>query len=254
MHNTIVGGGPGISLRAENYGVRVDGNRIIDPWGWGIGIEANPGPNVVANNVISGLRAGPEWIKSHLLTWDSDQTWLINNTTDGEWGIETGWYGDVGSWGAGGPENFDRIEYDTWGLSMFRRVYVNNLLLGGYLGGIEDFSGNWGETDTFDSNFREVASPDPFDYIDDGAEKVSVRRVFFDRDGGDYRLLASSDLNTAGVLNRTSELATHDFFGLLRSDEETTSVGAFRAPEDIEPGSSVIEVELVDGTVARIEG
>jgi len=254
LHNTIIGGGPGISLRAENYGVRVDGNRIIDPWGWGIGIEANPGPNLIANNVISGLRAGPEWMKAHLLTWDSDQTWLINNTTDGEWGIETGWYGDVGSWGAGGPENFDRIEYDTWGMSIFRRIYVNNLLLGNYLGGIENFGGNWGETDTFDSNFREVASPDPFDYIDDGAEKVSVRRIFFDRDGGDYRLLASSDLNTAGVLNRTSELATHDFFGLLRSDEETASVGAFRAPEDIEPGSSVIEVELADGTVARIEG
>lgn len=254
MRNTIIGGGPGISLRAESYGVRIDGNRIIDPWGWGVGVEANPGPNLVANNIVTGLRAGPEWMKAHLLTWDSDQTWLINNTTDGEWRIETGWYGDVGSWGAGGPENFDRLEYDTWDLSIFRRVYANNLLVGSFLGGIEDYLGNWGETDTFESNFREIPSPDPFDYFDDGAEKANVGRAFVARENGDYRLVRSSDLNTAGVVNMTSRLATHDIFGLLRTDDEATSVGAYRFATDIEPGSSIIEIELNDGTVARIQG
>jgi hypothetical protein len=254
MHNTVIGGGPGITLSVENYGVRVDGNRIIDPWGWGIGVEANPGPNLIANNLVTGLRAGPEWKKAHLLTWDSDQTWLINNTTDGEWGTETGWFGDVGSWGAGGPENFTRIEYDTWQMDFFRRVYLNNLFLGCFLGGVEDYQGNWGESDTFDSNYREVASSDPFDYLEDGAEKSDVSRSFVDRDDGDYRLRRDSDLIAAGTLNRTSEMATHDLYGLLRHLEETTPVGAFRVEPEIAPGSSVIEVEFADGTAIRIDG
>jgi hypothetical protein len=253
-YNTISGGGPGITLRGENYGIRVDGNRISDPWGWGIGVDANPGPNLIANNLVTGLRNGPEWIKAHLLTWDSDQTWIINNTTDGEWGIETGWYGDIGSWGAGGPENFNRIDLDTWEMSIFRRTYINNLLLGSYLGGIEDYQGNWGETDTFDTNLREVPSPDPFDYLEDGAEKADVRRDFVDRNDGDYRLRMSSELNDVGAVNMTSRLASHDFFGLLRHFDETTSVGAFRPSRDVAPGASVIEVELADGNVVRIDG
>jgi hypothetical protein len=254
MHNTIVGGGPGITLSVENYGVRVDGNRVVDPWGWGIGIEANPGPNLIANNLVTGLRTGPEWKKAHLLTWDSDQTWLINNTTDGEWGTETGWFGDVGSWGAGGPENFVRIEHDTWQLGFFRRAYINNLFLGSYLGGVEDYQGNWGESDTFDSNYREVPSPDPFDYLADGAEKANVRGAFVDREKGDYRLRSDSDLTAAGALNRTSEMATHDLYGLLRHLEETTPVGAFRVAPDVAPGTSVIEVEYADGSTVRIDG
>ncbi|MDJ0496744.1 MAG: hypothetical protein QNJ89_02865 [Acidimicrobiia bacterium] len=254
MHNTIIGGGPGITLTVENYAVRVDGNRIIDPWGWGVGVEANPGPNLIANNLITGLRAGPEWKKAHLLTWDSDQTWLINNTTDGEWGIETGWFGDIGSWGAGGPENFTRIEYDTWQMEFFRRTYINNLFLGSYLGGVEDYQGNWGEWDTFNSNYREVPSPDPFDYLEDGAEKAKVRWAFLDRKDGDYRLRSDSDLNSAGTLNLTSESVTHDLYGLLRHLGESTPVGAFRVEPDLAPGASVIEVEFADGTAIRIDG
>jgi hypothetical protein len=254
VYNTVVGGGPGITVRDESYAVRVDGNRVVDPWGWGIGVAANPGPNLIANNVITGLRIGPEWSKAHLLTWDSDQTWIINNTTDGEWGTETGWYGDVGSWGAGGPENFNRIDLDTWEMTIFRRAYINNLLLGSYLGGIEDYQGNWGETDTFDSNFREVPDPDPFDYLEDGAEEADARRDFVARDDGDYRLVSSSELNDAGAVNMTSRLATHDFLGLLRYIGDSTSVGAFRPSHDVAPAASVIEVELADGTVVRIDG
>lgn len=252
--NTITGGGPGITLAIENYAIRVDGNRVIDPWGWGIGVEANPGPNLVANNLVTGLRTGPEWKNAHLLTWDSDQAWMINNTTDGEWGSETGWYGGVGSWGAAGPENFIRIEYDTWEMENFRRVYLNNLFLGSFLGGVEDYEGNWGESDTFDSNYREVPPADPFEYLVDGAEKTSVSRAFVDRAAGDYRLRSSSDLSSSGVLNRTSRMATHDFFGLLRHLGDETPVGAFRLEPQIEPGTSVIEVEFADGTAIRIDG
>ena len=252
--NTVSGGGPGITLSVENYGVRVDGNRIADPWGWGIGIEANPGPNLIANNVITGLRAGPEWKRAHLLTWDSDQTWLINNTTDGEWGTETGWYGDIGSWGAAGPENFIRIEYDTWEMEYFRRVYLNNLFVGSFRGGVADYEGNWGESDTFDSNYREVAPADPFGYLVDGAEQANVSGAFVDRDAGDYRLRSSSDLESSGTLNQTSEMATHDFYGLLRHLGESTPVGAFRVEPSIDPGTSVIEVEFADGSTVRIDG
>lgn len=252
--NTTVGGGPGITLAVENYGVRVDGNRIVDPWGWGIGVEANPGPNLIANNVVTGLRAGPEWKRAHLLTWDSDQTWLINNTVDGEWGAETGWYGDIGSWGAAGPENFIRIEYDTWEMEYFRRVYLNNLFVGSFLGGVADYEGNWGESDTFDSNYREVAPADPFEYLVDGAEKASVGNAFIDRLAGDYRLRSSSELQTAGTLNRTSEMATHDFYGLLRHFGEDTPIGAFRVEPRFDPGTSVIEVEFADGATIRIDG
>ena len=188
------------------------------------------------------------------MNWDSEQSWIINNTTDGVWTTETGWYGDVGSWGAGGPENFNRIDLGTWEMTIFRRAYINNLLLGSYLGGIEDYQGNWGETDTFDSNFREVPNPDPFDYLEDGAEKADVRRAFVARDDGDYRLLPSSELNDAGAVNMTSRLATHDFSGLLRYIGDTSSVGAFRPSHEVAPAASVIEVELVDGTVVRIDG
>jgi hypothetical protein len=253
-YNTVVGGGPGITLRGENFGIRVDGNSITDPFAWGIGVEANPGPNLIANNVVTGLRIGPDWMKAHLLTWDSDQTWIINNTTDGLWSTETGWYGDVGTWGAGGPENFERMDYSSWLLTSFRRSYVNNLLLGNYLGGVEDYLGNWGESDTFTANFREVPKPDPFDYLDDGAESADVRYDFFDRGDGDYRLDSRSELNTSGVANLTARLAALDFFGLPRFIGDTASVGAFRATPDIAAGTSVIEVLFVDGDAIRIEG
>jgi hypothetical protein len=251
-YNTIIHGGPGITLRGENYAVRVDGNTISDPYAWGIGIEANPGPNLIANNLITGLRTGPAWMKAGILTWDSDQTWIVNNTIDGLWSIETGWYGDVGTWGAGGPENFERMDYPTWDFHSFRRSYLNNLVLGNYLGGIEDYLGNWGELDTFSANYREVPQPDPFDYLADGAEAADVRRDFVDREGGDYRLVESSELNSQGVVNVTSRLAPLDLLGLPRLSGETTSVGAYRETPDIAAGTTVVEVLFVDGIAARL--
>ncbi len=253
-YNTINGGGPGITLRGENYGIRVDGNRITNPYAWGIAAEANPGPNLIANNIITGLRIGPDWYKGHLLTWDSDQTWLINNTTDGLWSTETGWFGDVGTWGAAGPDNSRRLDFTSWELQDFRRSYVNNLFLGNYLGGVEDYLGNWGESDTFTANYKEVPRPDPFDFIEDGAEKADVRYDFVDRNGGDYRLAASSELNTLGVSNLTTRLASLDHLGLPRFLEGSATVGAYRAEPEISAGTSVIEVLFADGTVVRISG
>jgi hypothetical protein len=253
-YNTVIGGGPGITLRGENYAVRVDGNTVTDPYGWGIGVEANPGPNLIANNLITGLTIGPDWYKGHLLIWDSDQTWIINNTVDGEWNTENGWFGDIGTWGAGGPENFERIDYGAWLLEDFRRSYVNNLLLGNFLGGIEDYLGNWGESDSFTANYREVPPADPFEYLEDGAEEADVRYDFLDRPDGDYRLRSNSELITAGVANRTTQLASLDLLGLPRFLGEGTSIGAYRASADTAAGSSVIEVLFSDGTVVRIGG
>ncbi|MDJ0952350.1 MAG: right-handed parallel beta-helix repeat-containing protein [Acidimicrobiia bacterium] len=250
-YNTIAGDGPGISLRGENYAVRVDGNTITDPYGWGIGVEANPGPNLIANNLITGLRIGPRWYKGHLLTWDSDQTWIINNTVDGEWNVENGWFLDVGTWGAGGPENFLRLDYTGWELDNYRRTYVNNLLLGNYLGGIEDYGDDWGEADSFTANYREVPRSDPFEYLSDGAESADVRYDFLDRDAGDYRLRTDSELNTMGATNLTARLAALDNLGLPRFVGDTTSVGAFRATPETPAGTTVIEVLFDDGTVVR---
>jgi hypothetical protein len=81
-----------------------------------------------------------------------------------------------------------------------------------------------------------------------------VRGAFVDREKGDYRLRSDSDLTAAGALNRTSEMATHDLYGLLRHLEETTPVGAFRVAPDVAPGTSVIEVEYADGSTVRIDG
>lgn len=251
-YNTILGGGPGITLRGDNYGVRVDGNTITDPYAWGIGIDANPGPNLIANNLITGLRAGEDWMKAGILTWDSDQTWIINNTVDGLWSIATGWFGDVGTWGAGGPENFERMDYPTWEFHTFRRNYINNLLLGNYLGGIEDYRGNWGESDTFTANYREVPEPDPFDYFDDGAEEADLRYDFIDRADGDYRLEDMSELNSQGVVNLTSRLVSLDLLGLPRFLGDSTSVGAYRATPDIDPGTTVVEALLTNGTAVRL--
>lgn len=251
-YNTITGGGPGITLRGENYAVRVDGNTITDPYAWGIGVEANPGPNLIVNNLITGLRIGPGWMKAGILTWDSDQTWIINNTVDGLWNIETGWFGDVGTWGAGGPENFQRLDYASWDLLSFRRAYMNNLLLGNYLGGIEDYQGNWGESDTFTANYREVPKPDPFDYFDDGAESADVRYDFVDRNDGDYRLESSSELNTLGTVSSTARLAALDLLGLPRFLSEGVSVGAYRAAPEIAAGATVIEVLFTNGSAVRL--
>ncbi len=253
-YNTIEGGGPGITLLGDNYGVRVDGNTISDPFAWGIGIEANPGPNLVANNLITGLRVGEGWMKAGILTWDSDQTWIINNTVDGLWSIETGWFGDVGTWGAGGPENFERMDYPTWDFHTFRRSYINNLLLGNYLGGVENYLGDWGESDTFNANYREVPAPDPFDYFDDGAEKADLRYDFIDREHGDYRLEDSSELNSQGVVNLTSRLVSLDLLGLPRFLGDGTSVGAYRAAPDINSGMTVVEALLTNGTAVRLGG
>jgi hypothetical protein len=253
-YNKIVGGGPGITLRGDNYGVRVDGNTITDPYAWGVAIEANPGPNVIANNLITGLRTGPDWYKAGILTWDSDQTWIINNTVDGEWSIETGWYADVGTWGAGGPENFERMDYPSWEYHTFRRSYINNLMLGNFLGGIEDYLGNWGESDTFTANYREVPPADPFSYLDDGAEPADLRYDFVDREGGDYRLEVSSELNDMGAVNLTSRVATLDLLGLPRLLGEDTSVGAYRATPNIPAGTTVIEVLYTNGTAVRLTG
>jgi hypothetical protein len=234
--------------------VRVDGNTVTDPYAWGIGVEANPGPNLIVNNLVTGLRTGPDWMKAAILTWDSDQTWIINNTADGRWSIETGWFGDVGTWGAGGPENFQRLDYAAWNLLYFRRAYLNNLLLGNYLGGIEDYEGDWGESDTFTANYREVPRPDPFDYFEDGAESADVRYDFVDRDNGDYRLESWSELNTLGTVSSTARLATLDLLGLPRFLGDGVSVGAYRAEPEIPSGSTVVEVLFTNGSAVRLEG
>ena len=138
-------------------------------------------------------------------------------------------------------------------------VYLGNIvgvfctLFLSYLGGVENYLGDWGESDTFLGNYREVPQPNPYDYHDDGAERFNPRYAFEDRAAGDYRLSLNSSLNRSGIINKTAELAALDFFGLPRSLGENVEVGAFRANPDVNSGDTIIEVFLIDGTVFRIE-
>lgn len=82
--NACIGSnGVGIWLDWENFGNRVESNYIHEAYGCGICVEASPGPNLLANNVIVGTRPGPDWFSAAVLAWDSIRTWAIHNTVDG---------------------------------------------------------------------------------------------------------------------------------------------------------------------------
>ncbi|MDP7254966.1 MAG: right-handed parallel beta-helix repeat-containing protein, partial [Planctomycetota bacterium] len=111
--NTVIGGsGPGIWLDWEHYGNRLEGNLFLNGWALAIGIEASPGPNLMANNLSIDLRPGPVWFRHALLSWSSDRNYAINNTLDGRWNPLPAWQNKVGSGGIylgeGGPDRKTR--------------------------------------------------------------------------------------------------------------------------------------------------
>jgi hypothetical protein len=68
-YNTIIGGsGPGIWLDWEHYGNRVEGNLFHSVLGYSVGVEASPGPNLIANNLSINLRPGWEWFRAAILS------------------------------------------------------------------------------------------------------------------------------------------------------------------------------------------
>jgi hypothetical protein len=235
-YNTIVGGsGPGIWLDWEHYGNRVEGNLLRSVFGYGVGVEASPGPNLIANNVSISLRPGWEWSRAAILSWNSNHTWAVYNTLDGRWNA-TGWEGLVGTigislWQGGGSPPI------RWGpLLNPQQVYINNLVVGSQV------AIRARKQDVVAANFTDKGT---------GAESLEVK--FLDPDREDYRLLPESPLRHLGAANQYTALVTHDFYGLLRFPDVGRTVGAFRMDAMPKPNTgTLVEVEFQDGKLRRL--
>jgi len=222
--------GPGIWLDWEHYGNRLEGNLIHNNWSFGIGIEASPGPNLVANNLFVGMRPGRVWFRWNVLDWSTGRTIAVNNTIDGQWIQQPCWFGRTGTDGIflgheGGPDRHTRwrpLDADRGA------VAVNNLVVG---------------------CTRAVHSPPPqtcaANYTDrgKGADPCVPAPAFLHRSAFDYRLLRDHPLNRMGVRNRFTELVAHDFYGLPRK-AHARSVGAFRCA--FQPAGPIVQVEVTE--------
>ena len=232
-YNTIIGSsGQAIWLDWENYGNRIDGNLVRDPFQLGIGIEASPGPNLVSNNVLAGFRAKANFDSSMIASWDSSNTWAVNNTVNGRWNGGKGWiapeiaYGiDLGGGGDRtirfGPQKPPKL------------AYLNNIIVG-FDRAIHIKTGDVGQAN----------------YSESGAGGTVLGRLpeFKNFAFEDYRLQPASALNRAGVRNSITDSVRHDFHGLMRLRAFPNSVGAFRnEPSSTAPNEPVMEIEYEDG-------
>jgi hypothetical protein len=239
-YNTVVGGsGPGIWLDWEHYGNRIEGNLFRNAWALCVGIEASPGPNLIANNLSINLRPGPVWFREGILSWSTDRNWVVNNTIDGRWNPLPAWQNMVGTGGIYLGEGKDD-RGTRWGaLEGRRQVVLNNLILGCHRA-IQPR-----EPDLMAANFTDKGK---------GAEAhPDLPNAFASPEREDYRLKPGSPLHGLGVENDYSKLVRHDFHGLLRFPDEGRSAGAFR--RDVRPKSeagSLVEVEFADGALRRM--
>ena len=97
-YNEMRGGhGPGIWMDWQNYNNRLEGNRHIDGWGFLVGVEASPGPNLICNNVSINQRPADVWFRFPFLAWSSARYWCINNSIDGKFNKTKAWKGLRGS-------------------------------------------------------------------------------------------------------------------------------------------------------------
>lgn len=238
-YNTIIGGcGPGIWLDWEHYGNRLEGNLFLNGWGFAIGIEASPGPNLIANNVSVDLRPGPVWFREAILSWSSDRNRIICNTIDGRWSSLPAWQKKEGTGGIfpgeGGPDRRTR-----WiPLTQRRQVILNNLVVG-CRRAVASKQEDW-----VDNNYTDKGQ---------GASESDAPNCFLCAACADYRLIPGHRFNTNGVETIETRDVRHDFYGLLRFPGERGSVGAFRGTSEFMPQSGTcIEVEYQDGTMRRL--
>jgi hypothetical protein len=234
-YNTVIGGsGPGIWLDWEHYGNRVEGNILRGVLGYGIGVEASPGPNVLANNLLTHVRPGWDWFRAAILAWDSDRTWAVHNTVDGDWN-PTVWERTVGTIGINLGQGGKRPT--RWGpLSDARQAYVNNLVVG------SQTAISPRKQDITEANFTDKGT---------GADNVEV--PWRNPASQDYRLSPDSPLNRRGVDNQFTTPVSHDFYGLPRFPDDRRAVGAFRHEPVPKPGvHTMIEVEFQDGRRQRM--
>jgi hypothetical protein len=242
-YNHIVGGtGPGIWLDWEHFNNRIEGNFLENGWAYLVGVEASPGPHLIANNLSVDLRPAEVWFRWGLLSWNSARNWAINNTIDGRWNNNPAWQNKTGSDGIRlGSGNFDReTRWPKNPGEVFRtNVHYNNLILG-----------------CDQALVSEVPSIDQANYTDQGtgANVADPAPRFRNADRHDYRLVPDHALTTAGYHgDRFTEQVKHDYFGLLRFDKiDGRSVGAFRNDPQPAGSGTIIELELTDGRMIRL--
>lgn len=239
-YNTLEGGsGPGIWLDFETWNNRVEGNMFRDVYRYAVGVEASPGPNLVANNIVAGIRPDTTIYNAALLSWDSTRSWAINNTVDGRNNAGKGWRNIIMAGidlGEGGTRD---IRFGP--LKSPRQVYDNNIIVG------FDRATAARSTDEARANFTENGT---------GATIFGKAPEFRNLAREDYRLMPASTLNRSGVLTPTSIRVTHDFNGLLRQPAILPlAVGAFRVePSPVSATENMMEIEYTDGVQRMING
>ncbi len=239
-YNTCIGGlTHGIWFDWTHYNHRIEGNLFIDNLGFGVGTEASPGPNLMANNVVVNHKIRDYWFRAGLISWDSDRNWAVNNTVDGKWNSIQEWNGQVGPVGINiAPAASGR---NVMPYGAFQNTYhaaYDNVVAG-------CVSALWiNPNTTFDRGAN---------YTDRGenAEPLGDDLGFVDQANNDFRLKPSSPLAGAGTENEYTGYVRHDFYGLLRFPEDGRSAGAFRADPQIAPGNACLEMELSEGSMVR---
>ncbi len=236
-YNDISDGfGPGIWLDWEHYNNRLEGNLIHRNWSFGIGIEASPGPNLVANNLIVDMRPGRVWFRWNILDWSTARTLAVHNTIDGKWRPESCWFDRRGTDGIFIGHEGPADRHTRWQpLAEDRHAAaVNNLIVG---------------------CTRALHPKRPTtctaNYTDRGRDATpsSPPPAFRRADPFDYRLAPGHPLGRSGTAGGAAALVRHDFYGLPRTAARR-AVGAFRVGPSPRPGPGpVVQVELTDGTV-----
>jgi len=241
-YNTVAGGsGPGLWFDWEHYNNRVEGNLFVDGWAFGIGVEASPGPMLLANNVVVNLRPGQVWFRFGLLEWSSDRVWFLHNTIDGRWNRLPAWHGLDGAdgiyAGEGGNDRGTR-----WGnLAGRTHAVLNNVVTG--CDEAVQVRRESRPADAVAGNFTDRGR---------GAEaRRDLPGAFRNPGGPDYRLKPGSALSRAGMENDLLRHVRHDFNGLPRFPGDGITPGAFRT-EPPAGKATRIEVEFEDGIIRRL--
>ena len=251
-YNVYDGGSDnGLWFDTENWNDRVEGNIFINFSGEDIINEASPGPNLVANNIISGMLNPAD--EGGIFNQSANQTWAVNNTIDSQSSPEG--LSGVSFNGAQDANRGNRwehpagTEYDETGGYNYdtTNAYVNNVVVGcqtavdadlpaydpaGYPWLPDAVAGNYTDNpdDTYLTNEYGAQT-----YYPDGVQLLSLSDMgFVNEAAGDYRLTPGSPLNNAGVSSalysngpqggaytttygyNVMQLATQDFYGLLR--------------------------------------
>lgn len=245
--NEIMGGdGPGMWFDWANYNNRIEGNLFVDNVGFGVGVEASPGPNLVANNLIVGNKHGGGPFFAAICTWSSHGLLAVNNTCDGRW-VPSRQDGMFGSGVAAFMTHEGPNDRGTaWGSLPKRDCYLIDNFTVGYPAfefGIYG-PGNFLTADYTDAARNGLAMLDGF--------HGAANSPFVDATQFNYRLKPGHPAERSGVEDERTALVTHDFYGLPRGTDVRRSVGAFRAdPRPRDAKLPQLEIEWQDGRLER---